>query len=311
MLGKTAGGLFWMSRQLERSENTVRMMEAGQRMALNSVGSEHEAWQSVMRANGGIELSASSDMTSEQIIDFMLRDSNNPSSVLSCFRLARENARMVRTAITGEVWEAVNAGWITVRDLLSRRVTLRELPQVIKSVRQHTSQVRGATHGTMLRNDIYDFMRVGTFIERADNTARILDVKYFALIPAAYMVGVDFHNMHWRMILQAVSAEGGYRMIHGDEFSAEKITSFMIKDARMPRSLVFCADKLRTNLHYIHEEHGDQNKSLLLAEALCAQLHAITIQEIMAQGLHGFLTATMADLSQLGLQFEEDYRFYV
>lgn len=204
MLGKTANGLFWMYRYLERAENVARLTETGQRIALTNSGGDEE-WRPVLQTAGvcdGFD-AANEKVTKEEAIDWMLRAKGNPSSVLSCVAAARQNARTVRTALTNDVWEATNATYMTVSDLLARKLNERDLPHVLDTVRQRTALVRGATMGTMLRNDIYDFARIGTFLERADNTARILDVKYYVLLPSIAAVGSSIDNVQWETILRS------------------------------------------------------------------------------------------------------------
>ena len=170
MLGKTANGLYWMYRLLERAENTSRLIETGQRIALTSLDSGEEEWRSVLQSAGSLgqfEINRD-ELTKDNAIDWLLRDRANPSSVLSCIETARQNARLVRTALTNEVWEATNAAYMSARQMLARKVAERDLPGVLGAMRQTTSLVRGMTHGTMLRNNIYNFTRLGTFIERAD-----------------------------------------------------------------------------------------------------------------------------------------------
>ena len=191
MLGKTAGGLFWMFRYLERSENTARLVDAGFRMALTRSDHAEDEWASIIdTASARADfLKAGGKFDAQSVVNFLLRDPANPSAVISVTEAARNNARLVRTALTREVWEAVNESWIVLKDVLARPIRETELPEVLGIIRKQSSLVRGATVGTMLRNDIYNFARIGTFIERSDNIARILDVKYYVLLPSVTLVG--------------------------------------------------------------------------------------------------------------------------
>ncbi len=157
----------------------------------------------------------------------------------------------MRTAITREVWESMNATYMMAQETLARKVGERDLPGVLWRFAGSTALVRGATHGTMLRNDIYNFARIGTFLERADNTARILDVKYYVLLPSASAVGGAVDNVQWESILRSVSARGGFRMEYGPGAGPRQIIEFLILDPQMPRSLAFCVDKLGENLKYL------------------------------------------------------------
>lgn len=314
MLGKTAGGLFWMYRYLERAENTSRLIATGQRIALTRSGSGNDAdeWRSVMETVGVLDgyLENHDEITKDAAIDWMLRAPENPSSVRGAIAVARQNARMVRTALTTDVWEAMNGCHMAADKALARKVNERDLPSVLGMIRQRTALVRGATHGTMLRNDIYDFARIGTFLERADNTARILDVKYYVLLPSVMAVGSRLDNVQWETILRSVSALGGYRMAYGMDARPVHIANFLILDRRMPRSLSFCASKLRDNLNYLAGDYGDGKPSLALAESLTARFAEHDIDGIFDVGLHEYIQASLSAFSALGRQIEIDFRFY-
>jgi uncharacterized alpha-E superfamily protein len=312
MLGKTAGGLFWMSRYLERSENTARMIETGQRIALTRSSSDGDEWLSVLLAAAVADgYNAKHDaVTKDAAIDWMLRGRENSSSVLSSVEAARNNAKLVRTALTHEAWEAVNSCWMSLCEALARKVSERDLPRVLNLIRQHSGLVRGAMHGTMLRNDIYNFARLGTFIERADNTARILDVKYYVLLPSAFAVGSRLDNVQWATILRSVSAEGGYRLTHGNVARPREIAQFLILDRRMPRSLNFCMGKLRDNLNYLAEDYGTRQPCHEKAATLAQQVSAVTIDAIFEHGLHEFIQDFLSGLGGLSAQVEIDYRFH-
>lgn len=312
MLGKTANGLFWMFRLLERSENTARMIETGQRIALTRAEASDDEWTSILQAAAVAQgyRDKFDEVTRDKAIDWMLRDKDNPSSVRSVIAVARNNARMVRTALTNEVWEAVNSCYMSLNDALARKVSERELPKVLELIRQRSAFVRGATHGTMLRNDIYDFARLGTFIERADNTARILDVKYYVLLPSAMAVGSSLDNVQWETILRSVSAHGGYRMTHGHEVNPRAIAEFLILDSRMPRSLYFCTGKLRDNLGYLASDYGVKQPSNQLVDDLCRRFMSHDIEAIFDYGLHEYIQDVIGNLGGLSRQIEIDYRFY-
>jgi uncharacterized alpha-E superfamily protein len=197
MLGRTANGIFWMMRYLERAENTARLLDAGFRLALTKGQSvAHAEWRSVLTTIGQeAEFTRlHPEFTGPAVINFILRERDNPASVLAMIAGARTNARTVRTAITREVWEATNESWMVLSDMLARPVKATNLGEVLSTIRRQSTLVRGAMDGTMLRNEIFNFARIGTFIERADNTARILDVKYHVLLPSAGWVGSALDN---------------------------------------------------------------------------------------------------------------------
>ncbi len=311
MLGKTANGLYWMYRYLERAECTARLIDTGQRIALTRSNDTDDEWMSVLKAASVYQAFQANyeTLTKDAAIDWMLRSSDNPSSVLSLVKSARHNARMVRTALTHEVWEAMNGTYMAVKDALARKVNERDLPAVLGLIRQRAALVRGTTDGTMLRNDIYNFARVGTFIERADNTARILSVKYYVLLPSAGAVGSRLDNVQWDTILQSVSAKGGYRLVHGNVVRPRDIADFLIFDRRMPRSLNFCASKLQGNLSYLANDYGSTMASHDKVSGLTARFATQDIDVIFEQGLHQYIQHFLGSLADLGAQIEIDYRF--
>jgi uncharacterized alpha-E superfamily protein len=215
----------------------------------------------------------------------------------------------VRTALTNEVWSAVNETWMLFNDILRDPVPETDLPEVLGAIRHQSALVRGALHGSMLRNDIYDFCRLGTFIERMDSTARIIDVKYHALLPAASFVGSRLDNVQWEMILRSVSAHTAFRWAVDDDYNAPNIANFLILDARLPRSLAYCASQIVDNLEYLANDYGQRSQSLDLAEELNARLKRHDISSIFEEGLHEFLTAYISDTTALGMRIEKDYRF--
>ena len=311
MLGKTANGLFWMYRYLERAENTSRLIETGQRIALTRMSASDEEWRSILQTASAYDgfLQSNDELTKDAAIDWMLRSRENPSSVMSAIAGARQNARMVRTALTFEVWEAMNGEYMRATEMLKRKVTERDLASVLGRIRQGAALVRGATHGTMMRNDIFDFARVGTFLERADNTARILDVKYYVLLPSVGAVGSPIDNVQWETILRSVSARGGFRMEYGGQFDPRDIVQFLILDARMPRSLAFCIGKLRNNLGYLVQCYDKRMPSSDLVQQIEESCLGRNVDSIFDYGLHEFIQDVLNRIGELGQQIQVDYRF--
>lgn len=310
MLGKTAGGLYWMFRNLERAENTARLIEAGFRIALTRSSDAALEWQSVILTTASsVAYDAKYDgYDGDKVIHFLLCDRDNPNSVLSVINQARDNAKTVRTALTSEVWVAVNETWMVLQERLKAPVKIKDLPEVLSLIRHQSALVRGALFGTMLRNEIYDFCRLGTYLERFDNTARIIDVKYYTLLPELSDVGGRLDNVQWETILRSVSAHRAYRWAVEDDFTGPAITNFLILDDRMPRSLIHCMGHIVRSLAYLSEDHG-QGSSLDFAQALKARLDNIAIEAIFAEGLHEFLEVCLADVAALSLQIEQDFRF--
>ncbi|WP_299655251.1 alpha-E domain-containing protein [uncultured Tateyamaria sp.] len=311
MLGKTAGGLFWMFRYLERAENTARMIDAGLRISLTRSSAAESEWTSILSSTGlsAAYKAAHGAPDGPKVIDFLLRDPNNPGSILTGIEAARMNARVVRTALTREVWEAVNECYMVLKRLLAQQIEDRDLPRVLQVIRQRSAFVRGALHGTMVRNDIFNFARIGTFYERADNTARILDQKYYILLPSVRLVGSPSDNVQWDTILRATSTTRAYQTLHDGDVDPKAIAQFLILDGRLPRSLAFCYSKIGDNLGYLEKEYGAHQPSHALVDSVCAKFKAHDMNAIFDYGLHEFITDFLRDSAALGRQIEIDYRF--
>ncbi|MFB2550548.1 alpha-E domain-containing protein [Ensifer soli] len=312
MLGRTANGLYWMFRYIERAENIARLIDAGLRLSLTRSEASEEDWDGVLQSSGVRELydNAHPTLTSADAIDFLLRDRLNPSSVLSCIEAGRNNARMVRTALTRETWESTNECWIELKSVLAKRVKATDLPQVIDTIKRRTALIRGAFHGTMLRNELYNFSRIGTFIERADNTARILDVKYYVLLPAVSQVGSSMDNIQWESILRSVSAHRAYGWVYDAEYRPANIADFLILNGRMPRSLAYCYEKIASNLGYLAREYGESHAAHATAQETLQSLRDRSIKEIMDRGLHEYIEDFISHNNRLGQEISDGYRFY-
>ncbi|MDA0900868.1 MAG: alpha-E domain-containing protein, partial [Proteobacteria bacterium] len=270
-----------------------------------------DEWQSLLKTAAAEQLFFTKYETADaaNVVDFLLRDATNPSSVQSSMAQARQNARMVRTALTREVWEAVNDTYMQLRSTLARPATDKNLPDTIALVRQQSALVRGALHGSMLRNDVFDFARLGTFLERADNTARILDVKYYVLLPSISQIGSNLDNVQWETILRAVAGQRAYSWLTQGAVTPKGIADFLIFDGRMPRSLKFALGKLQSNLGYLEAEYGSTLPCHAMAARLNARLCTSSIDQVFEEGLHEFILTFLQDLAALGRQIETDYRF--
>ena len=314
MLGRTANGTYWMARYLERAENTARLIEAGFRMALTRDAETSQGeWRSVittMGQTGAFEAAYGTDYAGERVWNYLLRDRGNPGSVLAMIEAARSNARSVRTALTREVWEAINEAWMVLKEALARPVREVLLGQVLATIRRQATLVRGAFDGTMLRNEAYNFSRLGTFIERGDSTARILDVKYYVLLPSLAWVGSSLDNVQWESVLRSVSGDRAYRWLNAGAIDPRGIAEFLVLDRRFPRSLHFCVEKLRSNLFHLAQEYGHETAAHEVMRGLGTRFHESTIQDVFDTGLHQFIQSFIATNQQVAQAIERDYRFY-
>ena len=311
MLGKTAGGIYWLFRYLERAENIARLVETGHRFTMTRSSDEMSEWRSIVSSLGLNDTyrEKHGDYASQHVVDFLLRDGSHSGSLRSVVEAARQNARLTRTAITREVWEAVNEFWISNNELLRRPVREAELPNILDAIRRNASMVRGAMHNSMLRNDVYNFARIGNFIERADSMARLLDTKYYVLLPSVSLVGSSLDNVQWEAILRSSSAWSAYRWLYPGRTSAVGIAEFLVLDPRFPRSLAFCYAKLADNLRYLAGGHAPESASLNAAVDLYEEFSGKSAAQIFEEGLHEFLVDFSARNRQVGMLVEQEYRF--
>jgi uncharacterized alpha-E superfamily protein len=311
LLGRTANGLYWMNRYIERTENMARLLDAGLRMALTRTASASEEWNSVLLSAGAREafLRRHGEATAETVSDFILRDPTNESSVMSSIGIARTNARMVRTALTRETWESINEGWMAMKRMLAGPVDQRDLPSILDGIKRETALVRGSFYGTMLRNEIFDFSQLGTFVERADNTARILDVKYYVLLPSISWVGSSLDNHQWESILRSVAAHRSYRWVYEADYRPASIADYLILNSRMPRSLAFCYRFIAEHLEFLAGAYGVRHTCHATAEQTVEKLRVGSIKQIFDDGLHEFLVEFIRDNNRLGNEIAQDFRF--
>lgn len=311
MLGRTASGLFWMMRYLERFENTARLVDAGFRMSLTRARTAESEWESVLTTAGtrNLYLQRHEQFNTSGAVDFLVADKDNPSSLYSSIAAARENARMTRTALTRDVWEAINEIWIQFKRDREANKHRTDLPDLLSSVRQQAALVRGSINGTMLRNDIFRFAVLGALIERADNTARILDTKYYVLLPSSASVGSSLDRVQWEMILRSASAERSFHWLYGGEMSPSAIVEFLIHDVRLPRSIAYCYDEIIETLSALEREYGRRTPAHDLAASHEAHITASNSDAIIGSGLHEFLIDFIARNAALSSQIEQDYRF--
>ncbi|WDR06657.1 alpha-E domain-containing protein [Devosia rhodophyticola] len=314
MLGRTAQHLFWLSRYVERAENMARLLDVGYRMSLTArrEGGASEHMLSMMQAAEVEEaFAAKYDQADlDSVVHFMMFDPDNPSSVFSCLLAARTNARSVRTAITLDMWESLNSAWLTFSQIKPRDVKGAKLLGVLQWVKQLSHEFRGALLGTKLRDDGYCFSQVGNFIERADNTARILDMKYYVLLPRAKMIGGDLDIQQWTLILRAASAHRSYRHVYHDRYKAHNIADFLILRPEMPRSLVYCAQMIEETLGGLTKLYGAKQECHEAAAELAAMVANNSMDKIFADGLHDFLTEFLARNYRVTETLSDSYNFY-
>jgi len=313
MLGRTAASLYWMSRYIERAENIARLTEVGYRISLTpDIGIGHrEDWKSTLIAAGSYEayLERHSEIKSEKVKHFLLFDRDNPSSVRACLETARNNARAVRTALTREMWEALNSTYIDFASVRPADLGSGKLPEFLDWVRQRSALFRGSMLGTLLRDEGFHFSQLGAFIERADNTARILDVKYYVLLPTNETVGGDIDAFQWETILRSVSAHRSYRHVYKDRYRPWNVAEFLILRPEMPRSFCFCYGWIERSLEGMSELIGLKTASLTEASSILHDLKTIPMDAIFQSGLHEFLTEFLKRNNAVSAHIAQDFHF--
>lgn len=315
MLSRAASNLHWLARYMERAENLARLIQVTQRMAAMAPG-EHRAgrgseWHSAIVSAGCEEdfYAKYETATAAAVIDFLARDPDNPSSIMSCFQTARRNARAVRIALSADMWDAVNETWIEARSLTAEDFAPNRVGAVLDWAKQRSLQFTGSYTVTMLRRDSYFFTCLGTYIERADNTARLLDVKYHVLLPTAEGVGGALDYYHWTAILRAVSATRAYNVLYAGRVQPWNVAELLILHPEMPRSLVSCMAHINDNLAALAAAYGGATGEChRLAGQLHAELKYGRIEAVFQAGLHEYITAFIDRNIQLGTEIG---RFYL
>ncbi len=308
MLSRPADHLFWMARYIERAENLARLLDVTWQMSLvpQSEAAANQNWQAVLTLNSLDRAFAEryATVNAENVLKFMVTDAENFSSIYSCLRLARENAHAVRGTLTAEMWETMNATWLEARDKSFEQLFNAGIGEFFEWVKMRSSLSRGTTLGTLLQDEAYHFIRLGTLLERADNTARILDVKYHVLRPQDESEGAtDFYQ--WGALLRSVSAFEVYRKVYRDVITPERVAELLILKNDMPRSLHFCLNGVIKNLELVANRHSGE--TLRQAGLLHAQLHYGRIEDILEHGLHEWLTDFMDRIYALGDGISRDF----
>jgi uncharacterized alpha-E superfamily protein len=309
MLSRTADHLYWMARYTERAENTARMLDVRVQYSLmpQSAQAEQQGWRTML---GVSELNAQFNakhetLTQKAVIDFMVRDPDNPSSIVSCLRAARENARAVRGALTTEVWETENTTWLVLQQHLKNRLDEHDPGAFLEWVKYRSHMSRGVTLGTMFQDEAFNFIRLGTFLERADNTARILDVKFRFLALDTIELTTQREFYYLAALLRSVSAFETYRKVYRDAITPTRVAELLILQQKMPRSLVACLCGVVSNLQDVRNEQSHATERL--AEELYAGLGAMRIEDILEEGLHQFLTRFLRSIEELGNGISRDF----
>jgi uncharacterized alpha-E superfamily protein len=311
MLSRTADNLYWLSRYVERADFVARILDATLRLAAlpSTYGGERNEWESAVAVAGNsFEFRQLYDVANEDTVrDFLAFSPHNPSSIRSCIDTARENARAVRTALTVEMWDAINGAWLEARRLRTGDMTRDAFVSFVEWAKSVTQAFDGSAYRTMLRNDAFWFTRLGGAIERADNTARILDVKYHVLLPETERVGGSLDYFQWTTILREVSALTAYHWVYRESIKPWLVADLLILNRQMPRSIANCYEILVRHLDLISDAYGRRGPSQRLASNTRARLSSTSIESVFKQGLHEFVQDFISENNRLGSAITEQY----
>ncbi|HXF77493.1 MAG TPA: alpha-E domain-containing protein [Usitatibacter sp.] len=309
MLSRVASNLYWMSRYVERAENTARVLDVTWRMSLLARDSslQDQEWFAPLNITGTLfpYSGRHSEANAREVLHFMALDPENPSSIYACSRQARENARAVRGAITSEMWEVLNSTWLEMQQMDEAKMQARGISAFFDWVKERSHLFRGVTFGTLHRDDAYEFARLGTHMERADSTARILDVKYHVLLPSVKDVGGAVDYYQWSAVLRSVSAFESYRKVYRDVITPLKLAELLILRDDIPRSLRFCLRQVHETLG--HVQNAQSGETLRRAGQILSALQFGRISEIFAGGLHEYLTEFLQSMQDLSVHIQRSF----
>lgn len=311
MLSRTASHVYWMARSMERAENTARILNIMHTMSLLPKNKEEDQeWIAPLKITGTLEAFQERHhlVKSGDVLNYTTLDENNPFSIYSSIFSARENGRAVRGRITSEMWESLNATWLEIKKIRDRHGKGLDYAQFFEWVKERSHLFRGVTLGTILRDDAYHFVSLGTFLERGDSTARILDVKYHILLPSPGDVGGAVDYYQWGALLRSVSAFESYRRVYRDLITPFKVAEMLILREDMPRSLHTCLDEIQSILAQINGISGVESRRR--AGELHASLHFARMENIFQCGLHEYLTDFLARITKLAEEIQSSFFVY-
>lgn len=309
MLGRTANQLYWMSRYIERAENMARLIDVADRMVLlDAHGQAHESvWGSTLEVAGYPEefVTFGGNISGASAVLFLAFDDGFPSSIFSSIRAARENARALRVSITSEMWENINAAWLELRDYDAKTLFNGGVRDFCDWVKERAHSFRGVTDATMLRDESYAFLDLGLAVERADNTARLLDSKYHVLLPHDEHIGGSVDYYQWGAVLRSLSAFRAYHKIYSDVIDPRRVAEMLLLRRDMPRSLMACYERIAGQLETLCQ--GRPRECQRIAGEIHAGLRFGRIDDIFEHGLHEYLTRFVERNAELGARIEHDF----
>jgi len=318
MLSRVAHSLYWMSRYIERAENTARLLEVNQQFLLDFEGFDDTAlkehWGSILASADEDKLfkTIHDVADSVNVTDFMSLDPRNPNSILSCIFSARENARMIRDQISIEMWETINELYLFLKGKDRKEIWSRGPYEFFEDIKRHSHLFQGLTESTFSRTEGWEFIQFGKFIERADKTTRILDVKYHILLPDASDVGGALDTAQWQSVLRSASALEAYHRFYVHEILPWKAAEFLIFSETFPRSIYYCVTRVDELLCRILAETGPRRRTSAArsSKRLLSDLQSLAIDDVLKKGLHEFLIDIQKSLDHISNDVVETTMFY-
>lgn len=312
MLARIAENLFWLSRYVERADYVARLLQvAGHMSAVRPDAELGSEWRSALVA-AGVEKDffADHEFSEQAVVDYLAFERSNPSSIISCIETARRNARSARTALTAEMWEAINGTWLELPERRKQVSGQDEMIQFLDWVKERAGLFQGVYANTQLRMDGYQFTRLGQYLERADNTARLLDVKYHVELPSVNDVGGVIDHYQWLAILRVVAARRAYRVLFKGVVAPRHVAELLILRPEFPRSLRYCYDHIVATLDQItSQDPGLSSKAKLMANGMGVELRYANVDDIMQSGLHEFLSEVIVKTDTLGGEIAKAHLF--
>ena len=308
MLGSTADSLFWMFRYIERAENTLCLIESGFQLHLISSKNLKNEWDAILKTSSIRQffVKNNTQLDSLKIINFMFKDEKNSNNIYQLISKARENARRSRVAITLEVWESVNTCWLYLNEQTKKNVTENKVQTLIKNIREKIALIYGFLQKTMLKDEILSFCSLGTYIEKFNNTARILNTRQYLLVEEKLYGLENYNNFQLEMILRSISSYRSFMWKNQNTINSKKVSNFLISDKDMPRSLIFSIQETLRCIKVIHNRNIYKSKCYKTAQQIQKKIKS----RRMFSNNYSFLNDLIELNMKLANQIEEEFNFH-
>jgi uncharacterized alpha-E superfamily protein len=302
VLSRAAESIFWMERYRERAENTARAVDCSVHLSLDAAADRESPWGPVVEASGDEALYEElyGEMSEKGAMQFLTFEEQNPNSILSCLSKARDNARSVRDAIATDMWEELNTAYLYMRGAAEDPAGRPSPREIYTRVKRHSHVFEGMARATMLRGEAWHFARLGGMLERADKTSRLLDMKYFLLLPSVEDVGAPYDSLQWTALLDAVGALEFYRKKYGQVLHSQ-VVDFLVLNPNFPRSILYCLQEAEESLRALtgtpFSQPGSEPERLL--GRLRSELGYLHVEDVLKQGTHEFLNDVQIRLDEI------------